>query len=200
MVRNTPQSLEYLSQKENQLMELQRQLSQLPAGSYLLELGCGHGHFLTALAQKERGEGTIRHYVGVDKNRERIERATRKSERAGVEIHWLNFAVEDVIDNWPEGRGVEEIFVLFPDPWPKERHHKHRFVNAQMLTAMARIASPEARLTFRSDNSEYCDEVRALLAQSQAWRLVDPAFPQGLPTTVFEQYHPQFETLCARCG
>jgi tRNA (guanine-N7-)-methyltransferase len=134
----------------------------------------------------------------VDKNRERIERATRKSERAGVDIHWLNFSVEDVLANFPQGREVEEFFILFPDPWPKERHHKHRFINALSLAAMAKIATPNARLTFRSDNDGYCDEVRVLLAESKQWERVEAAFPQGLPETVFEQYHPQFGTLCAR--
>jgi tRNA (guanine-N7-)-methyltransferase len=44
---------------------------------------------------------------------------------------------------------------LFPDPWPKKRHHKRRFIQMDMLNALARVLKAGAELRFASDDSGY---------------------------------------------
>ncbi len=45
------------------------------------------------------------------------------------------------------------VFVLFPDPWPKTRHHKRRFLQTEMLDTLARLMEPGAELRFASDDA-----------------------------------------------
>jgi tRNA (guanine-N7-)-methyltransferase len=50
---------------------------------------------------------------------------------------------------------VDRIFVLFPDPWPKKRHHKRRLISAETVAELARIAHPGAELRIATDIGEY---------------------------------------------
>ena len=47
------------------------------------------------------------------------------------------------------------FFLLFPDPWPKTRHHKRRFLQMEMLDELARVLKPGAELRFATDDKSY---------------------------------------------
>ena len=51
---------------------------------------------------------------------------------------------------------IARMFLLFPDPWPKSRHHKRRFINADSLDACARILTDGAELRLATDDMSYC--------------------------------------------
>ncbi len=50
---------------------------------------------------------------------------------------------------------VGRVFVLFPDPWPKTRHHKRRLINGETLAELARVMRPGAVLRFATDWADY---------------------------------------------
>jgi tRNA (guanine-N7-)-methyltransferase len=52
---------------------------------------------------------------------------------------------------------IDKVFILFPDPWPKARHHKRRLINAETIAELARIMRPGARLRFATDWADYVD-------------------------------------------
>ncbi len=52
---------------------------------------------------------------------------------------------------------ITRVFVLFPDPWPKARHHKRRLIQAPFLDALARVMKPGGELRLASDHAEYVD-------------------------------------------
>lgn len=60
----------------------------------------------------------------------------------------------EIIDALPDA-SLGRVFILFPDPWPKTRHHKRRFVQSEMLDALARVMRPGAELRFASDDPGY---------------------------------------------
>lgn len=64
---------------------------------------------------------------------------------------------------------ISRVFVLFPDPWPKARHHKRRLVSPAFVAELARIVRPGGTVRFATDWADYANE--ALLAF-----LADPAF------------------------
>lgn len=193
-----PRTQEYRQRRLDERAEVTAALQNLPAGNYVLELGCGHGHFLTALAKKYADEKRGLHFAAVDKNAERIERAQRKTDREGLEVLWLNAKVEDVVELWPERCRLAQVFVLFPDPWPKERHHKHRFFNKTLLDALAPKMTREGRLYFRTDNEDYFAVGMALLKAHKNWAIdTQASWPEGLPATVFEGHHPVYQSVVA---
>lgn len=51
----------------------------------------------------------------------------------------------------------DRIYLLYPDPWPKVRHHKRRFVNAGNLGQIHRLLKPHGRFIFASDIADYVD-------------------------------------------
>lgn len=79
---------------------------------------------------------------------------------------------------------LDSVFILFPDPWPKERHKKRRLVNQQTLAMIARTHKKGGRLLIASDHEDYCVWILEQLhasphytwtAQEQADWLTQPA-------------------------
>ena len=62
--------------------------------------------------------------------------------------------VRDLFDVLPEG-AVEEVFLNYPDPWPKKRHHRRRFVTPDHLEPLARVMTPGAELRIATDIPDY---------------------------------------------
>jgi tRNA (guanine-N7-)-methyltransferase len=52
---------------------------------------------------------------------------------------------------------LQRVFILFPDPWPKARHHKRRLVQADTAAEIARVLRPGGRLRFATDWADYAD-------------------------------------------
>ena len=60
----------------------------------------------------------------------------------------------ELLSALPEA-AIARVFVLFPDPWPKSRHHKRRLINAETVAALARVMAPGAILRFATDWADY---------------------------------------------
>ena len=67
---------------------------------------------------------------------------------------------------------VDRTFILFPDPWPKTRHHKRRLIQPAFLDALARVVKPNGKVRFATDVSSYADEAleRFLAHSAFDWR------------------------------
>jgi len=72
----------------------------------------------------------------------------------GENIRVYQGDARDVIEALPDA-SLGRVFILFPDPWPKTRHHKRRFIQMDMLDALARVMRPGAELRFASDDAGY---------------------------------------------
>lgn len=162
-----------------------------------LEIGCGHGHFLTAYAAAHPGEFC----VGLDIIQDRLTRAARKTERLGLSnVGWVRASAEDFLDLLPSGvRLGPRLFILFPDPWPKRRHWKNRLIQSAFLTELARRSEPGAQLAFRTDHAPYFEVAAAMFAGHPDWI---PAADQVAAwpfeeTTVFQARAPAYQSLLA---
>ena len=71
-------------------------------------------------------------------------------------------AVIDALSDASLGR----VYVLYPDPWPKRRQLKRRFVSDAMLTRLARVMRPGAELRFATDIDDYAGWTLARIARS----------------------------------
>ncbi len=60
----------------------------------------------------------------------------------------FDYFIEDTFDN---------IYILFPDPWPKKKHHKRRLINQENLSIFSKILKPNANLRFVSDHYNYVE-------------------------------------------
>jgi len=78
-----------------------------------------------------------------------------------------------------EPASLDEIFLLYPDPWPKTRHRKRRFISTATVAEMARVLRPEGVLYFATDIKNYADWTLAHLARSGAFDLAPGALEQA---------------------
>jgi tRNA (guanine-N7-)-methyltransferase len=62
----------------------------------------------------------------------------------------------DLLAVLPDG-SLERVFILFPDPWPKARHHKRRLVQQDFAAELARVLKPGGALRFATDWADYAD-------------------------------------------
>ena len=76
----------------------------------------------------------------------------RKDPRSNVALHAGD--VRDLFDVLPDG-SIDKAFVLYPDPWPKARHHRRRFVTPEHLTPLARVLKPGAEFRVATDIEDY---------------------------------------------
>ena len=116
-----------------------------------LEIGFGAGEHLIWQAENHPGIGMIgaEPYIsGIAKLLSRIAPTRTRN----IRIHEGD--ARDVIEALPDA-SLGRVFILFPDPWPKTRHHKRRFVQSETLDALARVMRPDAELHFASDDPGY---------------------------------------------
>lgn len=61
-----------------------------------------------------------------------------------------------LLDRLPDAC-LSRVFLLFPDPWPKARHHKRRFIQPETVAAFARVLKPDGIWRFATDWANYAD-------------------------------------------
>jgi tRNA (guanine-N7-)-methyltransferase len=167
-----------------------------PSGSFVWEVGSGHGHFLTAYAAANPDLTCL----GIDLVSDRVGRALRKRDRAGLQrLHFLRGDARLFLEALPEGASLSRIFILFPDPWPKLRHHKHRIIQPAFLTQVAARAAAGCELHFRTDFEPYFTDACATLRASPAWEIPEPQPPWPFEhATVFQNRADQHHSVTAR--
>ncbi len=193
---NSERTAEYRTRLGERRDKLQAEIAAiLPhGGPFVLEVGSGHGHFLNAFAEAN----PARVCVGIDLQQERVVRSLRKRDRAKLKnLHFLRGDVAMLLEVLPAGALADLIFVLFPDPWPKLRHHKHRTMQAHFLQTLAARTLPGSHLCFRTDFEPYFRDVEATLKTHPDWELVQAPWPFELPT-VFQERAEAFHSLIAQ--
>ena len=87
----------------------------------------------------------------------------------------------------PEG-SLDRLYLMFPDPWPKARHAKRRFVHPALLPAVARVLKAGAEWRLASDDPTYQAWVAEVFAGSALFDLAPAAMarPEGWPGTRYE--------------
>ena len=117
-----------------------------------LEIGPGRGDFIMALAE-QYSDKTV---AAIELSKKRHFKLARRVDRRGLKNILLvqGHAQIAVPELCPEGR-FERIYVLFPDPWPKDRHAPHRLLTAEFLSLLATRLCPEGQLFFASDFKPY---------------------------------------------
>lgn len=134
-----------------------------------LEIGCGHGHYLSAYAAAHPQEFC----VGIDLIADRIDRAGRKTGRARLDnVAWVQAEASLFLAALPCGHRLEKIFLLFSDPWPKRRHWKNRVMQATLLDQLRPLTDSGAALYFRTDHREYFEYASLVVLQHPDWRMI----------------------------
>jgi len=131
-----------------------------------LEIGFGGGEHMAA--QAARSPDVL--ILGAEPFQNGVASAVRHIEEqalGNVRLH--DGDVRELMARLPDGC-LARIFVLFPDPWPKARHHKRRLVQAETVAEFARLLRPGGRLRFASDWADYVDWALLRITANTAFR------------------------------
>jgi len=132
-----------------------------------LEIGFGAGEHLLWQAAHHPNVGLIgaEPYIsGVAKLLSKL----AADESAPTNIRLYSDDARNIIDALPAA-SLGRVFLLFPDPWPKTRHHKRRFVQTEMLDQLARVMKSGAEFRFASDDAGYLNWALERLAAHPAF-------------------------------
>jgi len=118
-----------------------------------LEVGFGAGEHLAAQAEAQPGIGLI----GAEPYLNGIAGLLARVQEANLtNIRLWPDDIRLLLPALPAA-SIARVFVLFPDPWPKARHHKRRLIVPPFLDALARIMVPGAELRFATDDPGYLE-------------------------------------------
>jgi tRNA (guanine-N7-)-methyltransferase len=123
----------------------------VPISDVRLEIGFGSGEHLIAAAQTSPGTG----FIGCEPFVNGMAKTLAEIDARGVRNVRLHHGDATVVIDWLPAGSIGGIDLLYPDPWPKRRHWKRRFVQDQRLRELARLLRPGALFRFASDSADY---------------------------------------------
>jgi tRNA (guanine-N7-)-methyltransferase len=124
---------------------------RLPSGGVWLEVGFGAGEHLVWQAEHNPDVGLI----GCEPFINGVAKCLAHIERTGVTNVRLFADDARLVMAALPAQSLDRVFVLFPDPWPKMRHHKRRFVQRATLDRLAGLMRPGAELRLATDDPSY---------------------------------------------
>ncbi|SNB52082.1 tRNA (guanine-N7-)-methyltransferase [Arboricoccus pini] len=160
-----------------------RELFAADIKSVWLEIGFGGGEHLAATAAAHPDIGII----GVEPFLNGV--AKLMSVCQALDLPHVRVLIDDarlLLKALPDA-SLGRAFVLFPDPWPKLRHHKRRIVNPETVADFARVIEPGGELRLATDDRDYgqamlatllaCEAFEWLAATADDWRLPWAGWP-----------------------
>lgn len=133
----------------------------------VVEIGTGQGENIVAAAARDPG----RDYLGVEVYRPGIARTILRARAAAVSqgleqltnLRVLQANAPELLDTALPPSSVAELWVFFPDPWPKARHRKRRLISARFAELAARVLEPGGILRLATDWSDYAEHMQQVL-------------------------------------
>ena len=161
-----------------------------PVRDLWLEIGFGAGEHLAYQARTNPDVG----FIGCEPFIQGVAGLLRHLENDGTAGRVRIFPDDArlLLDRLPDAC-IGRLFVLFPDPWPKKRHHKRRLIDAETLAGFARIMKDGAEFRWASDDLGYVDwtlervEADAAFVRTEEESHEDNSRPADWPETRYEQ-------------
>lgn len=117
-----------------------------------LEVGIGKGTFLVQHAPLTQEVN----YIGVEYARAFWRYAADRCRRRGIDnVRLVRIEAGTFVRNYVPDRTFRQVHIYFPDPWPKKRHHKRRFVQEQNLRELHRVIEVGGQVRLATDHGGY---------------------------------------------
>jgi tRNA (guanine-N7-)-methyltransferase len=172
--------VEYLPKSLTRVLEFDKVFSRL--APLEIDLGCGDGAFLGVLAQ----ENPAHNFLGIERLLGRVRSVCRKVARLDLKNARIlrmesNYAVTHLL---PPG-SVTTFHLLFPDPWPKRRHHRRRAFTAEFVSSIHRALIAGGLFHVATDHADYFHQIERVIAATDIF--VISREQNHFPPTSFEQ-------------
>ena len=149
-----------------------------------IDLGCGDGSFLVAMASHY----PERNFLGVERLLGRVRKVIRKAEKNSLlNLKVLRLELSYTIEWLLPDHCASRMHLLFPDPWPKKKHHKRRMVNQSFCESLVRILKEDGEFLFKTDHPDYFEESMLTLKNFDLLKQVPWNTDDFYPVTDFEK-------------
>ena len=130
-----------------------------------LEIGFGGGEHLAAQA----AAAPDGRFLGAEPFLNGVASALRHIDQQGLKNVRLHAGDVREVTSTLKDASIDQVFILFPDPWPKARHHKRRLMQGPFAAELARLLKKGGRLRFATDWADYADHALAVLRAEPAF-------------------------------
>jgi tRNA (guanine-N7-)-methyltransferase len=150
-----------------------------------IEVGCGKGQFLTRRAQ----EHPECDFLGIERMLERVRLFDGKCRRGKIDnARVLRLEALYTFHYLLPAHHARTVYVFFPDPWPKKKHHSHRLFGPLFLNALWKRLEIGGKIEFATDHREYFEAVKE-------WFASDDRFEETEPMARPKEVWTEFETM-----
>jgi tRNA (guanine-N7-)-methyltransferase len=127
----------------------------------VLEIGFGRGEFLLGLAEA----ATQRAFLGVEYSGKRVLKTARRLARSELtNVRLMLASAEEVTREILPPGSLAAVWINFPDPWPKKRHHKRRLLQPGFVRELAQRLHAGGEFHVATDHSAYAEFIAEVLA------------------------------------
>lgn len=151
----------------------------------VVEVGSGQGEALAHAAEAH----PERNFLGLEVYRPGVVQTLQRIRSRGLtNIRLIEADAVDALTTMLPVASVTELWVFFPDPWHKQRHHKRRLVSDSFVDLAARVLEPGGTWRLATDWAEYAEQMRSVVSDRPEFTvdLVAPRF-EGRVLTSFER-------------
>ncbi len=181
-----PESVEYRPEEYLDPIPLHAFFPKRPDAPLEVDLGCGDGTFLTALAAQHPEHN----FLGIERLLGRVRRCCRKAARTGLSnVRLLRIESSYGLRYLLPPGCISVLHILFPDPWPKRRHEGNRLIQTPFLETAHRALAPGGELHLATDNAPYFAQMEAVCLPCPLFTRVEWTPPPHFPQTDFEQHY-----------
>ena len=146
-----------------------------------LEIGFGNGEVLIAMAEAEPNTN----FIGIDVYLPGIGALLNKiKSKALTNARIIRADAALVIPQCFADRSLNKILILFPDPWPKKRHHKRRLIQSDFVAMLADKLCPGSILQLATDSEDYAQAMCDAIIECGRYQKVAR---RPRPTTAYER-------------
>ena len=133
-----------------------------------VDLGCGDGSFLCALAQRLPDKN----FLGIERLAGRVRTSARKA--ASLDnVRLLQMESSYAVRYLLPAESVETFYILFPDPWPKRRHHGRRIVTPAFLNSVHVAIQQNGVIYIASDHLDYFQKIKETAESTPGFAIDD---------------------------
>lgn len=153
-----------------------------------IEYCSGNGDWILEKAEEDPSSN----WVAVEQRMDRLRKIWKKAKRKQLSNLFLVCSEGYIATHhYFQNATIDEVFINFPDPWPKKRHAKHRIIQKQFLDEMARVLKADAKITIVTDDRDYSSEVIKEFLEHPAFQSIfeAPFFkanPENYGTSYFD--------------
>jgi tRNA (guanine-N7-)-methyltransferase len=153
-------------------------------GPLEIDLGCGDGSFLVAMAQRYPDKN----FLGTERLLGRVRSTCWKADVAGVSnVRLLRVESAYAIQYLLPVSSVSRFYVMFPDPWPKRRHWPRRLIQTEFLQSAAVGLVSGGELCVKTDDVNYFSYIERIVAACPLF--TRHPWDEDVPYTDFERHY-----------